>query len=53
MTSDRPYRRALSWKTAGSEIVAQSNQQFDPAVVQAFAASEPRLRSGASSPPPN
>ena len=44
MTSDRPYRRALSWRTAGSEIVAQSSRQFDPAVVQAFTASEPRLR---------
>src|SRR5207248_8684755 len=42
MTSDRPYRRALSWKTAGSEILAQSSHQFDPAVVQAFTASEPR-----------
>ena len=44
MTSDRPYRRALTWKTAGREIVAQANEQFDPTVVNAFTAAEPRLR---------
>ena len=42
MTSDRPYRRALSWAAAGREIVAESNKQFDPAVVRAFAAREVR-----------
>jgi ribonuclease P protein subunit RPR2 len=44
MTSDRPYRRALSWAAAGREIVAQSKQQFDPDVVDAFVASERSLR---------
>jgi len=36
MTSDRPYRRALSWTTAREEIIAQSGRQFDPMVVEAF-----------------
>ena len=45
MTSDRPYRYALPWDTAGREIVSQSERQFDPAVVEAFVAAEPRLRS--------
>ncbi len=44
MTSDRPYRAAMSWKTAGREILAQSGRQFDPAVVKAFAAREGTLR---------
>jgi ribonuclease P protein subunit RPR2 len=44
MTSDRPYRTALPWSIAGREIVAQSKLQFDPAVVKAFTAAEPRLR---------
>jgi diguanylate cyclase (GGDEF)-like protein len=36
MTSDRPYRGALSWERASEEIVAQSGRQFDPNVVGAF-----------------
>jgi len=36
MTSDRPYRRALTWQDAHHEIVTQSGRQFDPAVVEAF-----------------
>jgi len=36
MTSDRPYRRALSWTTAREEIIAESGRQFDPVVVEAF-----------------
>jgi ribonuclease P protein subunit RPR2 len=44
MTSDRPYRDAFLWETAASEIVAQSGRQFDPDVVGAFRAIEPRLR---------
>jgi cyclic di-GMP phosphodiesterase len=36
MTSDRPYRSALSWRAAGKEVVAQSGAQFDPGVVRAF-----------------
>ncbi len=36
MTSDRPYRKALSFEEAMAEIVAQSGRQFDPVVVKAF-----------------
>jgi len=36
ITSDRPYRRAQSWRTARGEIVTAAGSQFDPAVVDAF-----------------
>jgi ribonuclease P protein subunit RPR2 len=45
MTSDRPYRRAMTWAAAGREILAQSKLQFDPAVVQAFVSRDRSLRS--------
>jgi response regulator RpfG family c-di-GMP phosphodiesterase len=38
MTNDRPYRRAASAEWALDEIQALSGAQFDPAVVDAFAA---------------
>ena len=44
MTSDRPYRRALSWAAAGRELVAQAGKQFDPLVVDAFCSRERALR---------
>jgi len=44
MTSNRPYRRALSWKTAHAEILEQRKRQFDPDVVDAFLAVENDLR---------
>jgi HD-GYP domain-containing protein (c-di-GMP phosphodiesterase class II) len=44
MTSDRPYRTAGSWETAGREILRQSAQQFDPDVVRAFGHRESGLR---------
>jgi ribonuclease P protein subunit RPR2 len=44
MTSDRPYRPALTWDAAGREIVAEAKAQFDPAVVKAFVEREDRLR---------
>ncbi len=44
MTSDRPYRRALSWERATDEILGQTGQQFDPQVVKAFSVRERRLR---------
>jgi len=44
MTSDRPYRRAGSWASAGREIAAQTGRQFDPDVVTAFGRAETRLR---------
>ena len=36
ITSNRPYRRAQSWRTARREIVAAEGTQFDPTVVEAF-----------------
>jgi response regulator RpfG family c-di-GMP phosphodiesterase len=36
MTSDRPYRRALSYQDARQEILTNSGIQFDPAVVEVF-----------------
>jgi HD-GYP domain-containing protein (c-di-GMP phosphodiesterase class II) len=36
MTSDRPYRSALSTEEAVAEICAGSGTQFDPSCVQAF-----------------
>ncbi len=44
MTSDRPYRAAGTWESAGEEITDQAERQFDPDVVRAFAAREPKLR---------
>jgi HD-GYP domain-containing protein (c-di-GMP phosphodiesterase class II) len=34
MTTDRPYRRALSFDRAVQELVKHSGTQFDPALVQ-------------------
>ena len=36
MTSDRPYRRAMSFSTALAEIRRNSGIQFDPKIVEAF-----------------
>ena len=36
MTSHRPYRRAIPWGEARTEIVAQRGTQFDPDVVAAL-----------------
>ncbi len=36
MTSDRPYRAALSVETSREEIISCSGTQFDPQCVQAF-----------------
>ncbi|MHB1127709.1 MAG: HD-GYP domain-containing protein [Bacillota bacterium] len=43
MTSDRPYRKALTPDIAMEEIEACSGSQFDPKVVQAFVDVFPRL----------
>ena len=40
MTSDRPYRKGLSYETAISEIIRFKGLQFDPDVVEAFLAVE-------------
>jgi response regulator RpfG family c-di-GMP phosphodiesterase len=44
MTSDRPYRPAMTWVAARREILAESGGQFDPDVVDAFQARERTLR---------
>jgi response regulator RpfG family c-di-GMP phosphodiesterase len=44
MTSDRPYRRARPWHSAGAEIIDNAKTQFDPYVVEAFRQVEPKLR---------
>ncbi len=36
MTSDRPYRKALPYSAARSEIESESGRQFDPDVVKVF-----------------
>jgi putative two-component system response regulator len=36
MTSDRPYRKALSSATAARELIKHSGHQFDPTLVKAF-----------------
>jgi len=44
MTSDRSYRKALSFDQARAEIVKMSGTQFDPVAVQAFLAEETTQR---------
>lgn len=44
MTSDRPYRKGLSFDAARAEIMRQSGAQFDPEAVKAFRAEEATLR---------
>jgi putative two-component system response regulator len=44
MTSNRPYRRAMTWEAAQTEVVGQSGRQFDPEIVDAFVEIEPQLR---------
>jgi HD-GYP domain-containing protein (c-di-GMP phosphodiesterase class II) len=44
MTSDRPYRKALSFAAAKDEIVRMKGTQFAPEAVAAFLAEEPALR---------
>jgi HD-GYP domain-containing protein (c-di-GMP phosphodiesterase class II) len=41
MTSDRPYRRALTAEQAFAELVAKAGTHFDPACVQAFVRMRP------------
>jgi HD-GYP domain-containing protein (c-di-GMP phosphodiesterase class II) len=36
MTSDRPYRKALSLEAVASEIHKYSGSQFDPKIAEAF-----------------
>ena len=43
MTSDRPYRKALTWEAAVEEIAEQRGRHFDPEVVDAFGHLSPSL----------
>jgi ribonuclease P protein subunit RPR2 len=44
ITSDRPYRSARPWTDAIDELIAGDGSQFDPQIITAFIAHEPRLR---------
>lgn len=44
MTSDRPYRKGVSFDDARAEIMRQSGSQFDSLAVEAFLAEEEVLR---------
>jgi HD-GYP domain-containing protein (c-di-GMP phosphodiesterase class II) len=44
ITSDRPYRKGLSFYAARAEIARQSGTQFDPKAVEVFMAEEAALR---------
>lgn len=44
MTSDRPYRKGLSFDAAQAEILRLAGTQFDPLAVEAFSAEEKTLR---------
>jgi response regulator RpfG family c-di-GMP phosphodiesterase len=44
ISTDRPYRRRLSWDAAIDEILLNSGSQFDPKVVAAFATRERQLQ---------
>lgn len=44
MTSDRPYRKGLTFESAQKEIQRMSGAQFDPVAVEAFVAEEQVLR---------
>lgn len=44
MTSDRPYRKGLSFDAAKAEILRLTSTQFDPLAVEAFSAEEKTLR---------
>lgn len=51
MTSDRPYRKALTFATAKEEVERESGRQFDPEIVQAFLSiPEPRWKTIRSRP---
>ena len=44
MTFDRPYRKALPFDAAKTEIIRMAGSQFDPQAVDAFLLEEPLLR---------
>jgi putative nucleotidyltransferase with HDIG domain len=46
MTSDRPYRKSLTFDQARQEIIRCSGSQFDPVIVQVFLRMPPDVWSG-------
>jgi putative nucleotidyltransferase with HDIG domain len=44
MTTDRPYRKGMTWDAALGEIRAHSGTQFDPTLAHAFLAAAERRR---------
>lgn len=44
MTTDRPYRKSLTWEVALEEVRTQMGIQFDPTVARAFLAAAHRRR---------
>ncbi|MDW8289676.1 MAG: diguanylate cyclase [Armatimonadota bacterium] len=44
MTTDRPYRRGMSWQSALLELQHQRGKQFDPMLVDAFVAAVHKRR---------
>lgn len=46
MTSDRPYRRARTYKVARAELIAHCGTQFDHAVIDAFLTIAPECWEG-------
>jgi HD-GYP domain-containing protein (c-di-GMP phosphodiesterase class II) len=50
MTSERPYRRAVSHEQACAELRAMAGRQFDPEVVEAFLLEFDRVDANAADP---
>jgi HD-GYP domain-containing protein (c-di-GMP phosphodiesterase class II) len=44
MTTDRPYRRAMSWESTRAELLAGAGTQWDARVIEAFIAMVERQR---------
>ncbi len=53
MTSDRPYRRAMSHEKAVAELEAGKGTQFDPKIVEAFLTAMEEERQGARAAKPD
>ena len=53
MTTDRAYRRALTYEEAVAELQRGRGSQFDPAIVDAFLRARSSVRSGDPWPSPS
>jgi putative nucleotidyltransferase with HDIG domain len=52
MTSNRPYRRAMSLETAFAELIAKAGSHFDPSCVRSFLARKAQVEIIARQPEP-